>query len=106
MTAIHLKKDSFGELLKSDKPVFVDFWAPWCGPCKLAGPVVDELAKEYKDKAVVAKVNVDEEKDLAQQYGVMSIPTVVILKKGKEVERKIGFPGKEEYQAMLDKYVD
>lgn len=106
MTALNLTKKDFEEkVLKSDKPVMVDFWAPWCGPCRLAGPVIDELAKEYKDKAGVYKVNVDEDQELAQQYGVMSIPTVVVFKDGKEVERQVGFPGKEGYQAMLDKVI-
>ena len=106
MTAIHFKKDDFEEkVLKSKKPVMVDFWAEWCSPCKMAGPVVDELAKEYKGKAVIGKVNIDEEQELAGKYGGMSIPTVIIFKEGKEVERKVGFPGKDAYQALLDKLV-
>ena len=80
----------------------LDFWAPWCGPCRMAGPAIDELAEEYKDKAIIGKVNIDEEKELAEKYGVMSIPTVIVFKDGKEVDRKIGFPGKEAYQKMIE----
>jgi len=104
MSAIHFKKDDFEEkVIKSKRPVMVDFWAIWCGPCKMAGPVVDELAKEYKGKAVIGKVNIDEEQELAQKYGVMSIPTIIIFKDGKEVERKVGFPGKQGYEEMIKK---
>lgn len=104
MTAIHFKKEDFEEkVIKSKKPVMVDFGAPWCAPCRMAEPVIDELAKEYKGKAVIGKVNIDEEQDLAGKYGVMSIPTVIIFKEGKEVERKVGFPGKEGYEEMIKK---
>lgn len=104
MPAIHLTKKDFEE--KIEKGVFlVDFWAVWCGPCRMAGPVIDELAEEYKDKALVGKVNVDEEQELAANFGVMSIPTVIVFKDGKEVERVTGFVGKEGYQAKLDKFI-
>jgi thioredoxin 1 len=105
MSTQHFTKDIFEKTLKGEKPVMVDFFSEWCGPCKMAGPVIDQLAEEYKDKVVVGKVNVDEERELAQQYGVMSIPTVIVFKDGKEVERKVGFVGKEGYQAMLDKHL-
>ena len=105
MTALHIAKNDFEEkVIKSKKPVMVDFGAPWCAPCRMAEPVFDELSEEYKGKAVIGKVNIDEEQELAQKYGVMSIPTVIIFKDGKEVERKVGFPGKEGYQEMIDKY--
>lgn len=103
MTTIHFTKNNLGEKLKSDKLVMVDFFAEWCGPCKMAGPVIDELAGEYKGKAIIGKVNIDEEQELASKYKVMSIPTVIVFKNGKEVDRKVGFPGKEGYQKMLDK---
>ncbi len=104
MPATHLKKDDFEQkALKSDKPVLIDFFAEWCGPCKMAAPVIDELADEYKDKAVVAKVNVDEEQEIASKYGVMSIPTVILLKDGKEVDRQVGFIGKDGYEDMIKK---
>ncbi len=105
MAAVHFAKDNFAKTLKEDKPVMVDFFATWCGPCRMAGPVLDELAKEYKDKVVIGKVDVDEEKDLAQQYGVMSIPTVIVFKEGKEVERITGFPGKEGYEEVIKKLI-
>ncbi len=106
MSALHFSKTDFEEkAVKSDKPVLIDFFAEWCGPCKLAGPVVDELAEEYKDKVVIGKVNVDEQPDLAAKYGVMSIPTVIMLKAGKEVDRQVGFPGKDGYIQMLKKHL-
>ena len=104
MNSEHFTKDNFEEkVIKSTIPVMVDFWATWCGPCRMAGPVIDQLVKQYKDRLVVGKVNVDEEKELAQKYGVMSIPTVVFFKAGKEVERTVGFPGKEEYEEVIKK---
>jgi thioredoxin 1 len=89
------------EVIKSKLPVFVDFFAPWCGPCQMAAPIIDELAKEYEGKAKVVKLNVDESPKAAQKYGVMSIPTVVIFKDGKEAKRTVGFPGKEGYETLL-----
>lgn len=105
MAAGHFTKDNFAKTLKGDKPVMVDFFGTWCGPCRMAGPVLDNLAEEYKDKVVIGKVDVDEEKDLAQQYGVMSIPTVIVFKEGKEVERITGFPGKEGYEEAIKKVI-
>lgn len=103
MAALHFsKKDFEKKVIKSKKPVFVYFSAVWCPPCRMAGPIVDELAEEYKGKAVVGKINVDEEQELGSKFGVMSVPTVIVFKEGKEVDRKIGFPGKGGYQAMLD----
>lgn len=98
-------KDFEDKVLKTDKPVLVDFWAPWCGPCKIAGPVIEELAKEYKDKINVVKLNVDENQESAQKYGVLSIPTVVIFKDGKEEARQVGFAGKEGYEDLIKKVV-
>lgn len=89
-------------VLKSDKPVLVDFWAPWCGPCKMVGPEVEALAKDYEGKAVVAKVNVDENQQLASQYNVMSIPTIIVFKGGQESKRLVGFRPKKELGAAID----
>lgn len=81
---------TFDDLLTNDLPVVIDFWAPWCGPCRMLSPVVDEIAGELEGKIVVAKCNVDENQNLAMKYGVMSIPTIVMLKGGSEVMRSVG----------------
>lgn len=89
------------EVLKSDKPVFVDFWAPWCGPCQMMGPVVDQLAEEVKG-AKVGKVNVDENPATAQKYGIMSIPTMKIFKNGQVVKEFVGMQGKDILKSELE----
>lgn len=95
--AIELKSADFEEkVIKSDKPVLVDFFAPWCGPCQMLAPTIDELSKEMEGKAGVYKVNVDEEGDLANKYNVMSIPTIVIFKDGKPVNQMTGAQPKEQ----------
>ena len=93
------------EVLNSDQPVLVDFWAAWCGPCKLLGPTIEELHKEMGDKVKIGKVNVDENQALAAAYGIMSIPTVIILKGGKIVEQFIGMQPKGVYIDALNKYM-
>lgn len=85
-----------------DMPVVVDFWAPWCGPCKVVGPTIDELAKEYSGKVKVGKLNVDENPEAASKYGVMSIPTVMIFKNGQPVKSMIGAQAKENYKRAFD----
>lgn len=89
------------QVLKSKLPVMVDFWATWCGPCQMAGPIVDQLADDYKGKIVIGKLDVDEQQKTAAKYGVMSIPTVILFKDGKEVGRKVGFAGRPMYENLL-----
>ena len=98
-------QDFEDEVLKADKPVLVDFSAEWCAPCKMAGPILDKLADEFKEKIKIVKINVDESQELAQKYQVMSIPTVIVFDKGKETGRKIGFPGEEGYRTMVNQAV-
>ena len=90
------------EVLKSSQPVVVDFWAPWCGPCRSMAPVIEELANDYQGKAKVAKLNVDENQALAGQFGVMSIPTIIFFKDGKAVGQIVGFTPKNKLSQKLD----
>lgn len=103
MAAIHFTSDGFNKALAQGGVMLVDFWAGWCGPCRMLGPVIDQLSEEYAGKVIVGKVNVDDEPVLAQQFGVMSIPNVVILKNGKEVDRLVGVQPKGNFTAKLDK---
>jgi thioredoxin 1 len=101
MSAINVNKNNFNEeVLQSDKPVLIDFWASWCGPCRMVSPVVEEIASERSD-IKVGKVNVDEEQELAMQFGVMSIPTLVVMKDGKVVSRAVGARPKAQILEML-----
>jgi len=100
--ALKITKENFqSEIVNSELPVLVDFWAAWCGPCKTIGPKIEELSVELEGKAKVCKINVDEEMALAQQFSVMSIPTMVVFKGGKEVHRVVGVRGKEELRSLL-----
>ena len=100
--SLKITKDNFDqEVMNSSVPVLIDFWAAWCGPCKTIGPRIEELAVEVGDKAKVCKVNVDEEMSLAQKFGVMSIPTMVVIQGGKEVKRVVGVRDKAELRALL-----
>ena len=101
MSVIHINKSNFqNEVLDSEKPILLDFWASWCGPCRMVSPVVDEIASERGD-IKVGKVNVDEQPELAAQFGVMSIPTLVVMKGGKVVNQIVGARPKAQILAML-----
>ena len=103
MAEITLTGENFAEsVLKSDKPVLVDFWAPWCGPCRMFSPVVDQVAEAQAGKAKVVKVNIDEEPELAQRYGVMSIPTLIVFKAGQPAATSVGLKSKAAVEKLLD----
>nr|WP_325297514.1 thioredoxin [uncultured Dysosmobacter sp.] len=103
MAIKHLKTAEFDAAVDGASLAMVDFWASWCGPCKMLSPVVETIAEEYAGKALVGKVNVDEEPELARRFGVMSIPTVVFLKNGREFDRKVGVMPAEAFTEILDK---
>ncbi|HWQ72081.1 MAG TPA: thioredoxin [Desulfitobacteriaceae bacterium] len=92
------------DVIGSETPVLVDFWAPWCGPCRMVAPVVEQLADEYAGRIAIGKLNVDENGSLASQFGIMSIPTLGIFKDGKMVDKVIGFSSKANLTEMLNKY--
>ncbi|MEB3005331.1 thioredoxin [Capnocytophaga sp. G2] len=101
--ALQITDASFDEVvLKSDKPVLVDFWATWCGPCRMLGPVIEEVAKEYEGKVVVGKIDVDSNQEFAAKYGVRNIPTVLVFKNGEVVGRQVGVAPKKTYTDALD----
>ena len=106
MALVHFSKDGFDKALASGGLMAVDFWAAWCGPCRMMGPVIAKLAQDYEGKAIVGKVNVDEEQELAIRYGVMSIPTVIFFKEGQEVERQVGLTPGADPVAELSKIMD
>ena len=102
----HLKEqDVTAQALKDKGVALVDFWAPWCGPCRMVSPIVEELAQDYEGKALVGKVNVDDEAGAAAAYRVASIPTLILFKDGEEKERLVGARGKETLEELLDKYL-
>ena len=103
-TAVQQVTDAdFDQVLNGGKPVFVDFWAPWCGPCRLIGPVVEELAPSYEGRAFITKMNVDDNPIVAQRFGVTSIPTLMMFKNGKLVDRMVGAAPKSELAKFIDR---
>ena len=103
MAELTITNDNFEqEVLKADKPVVIDFWAPWCGPCKMMGPVIEKFAEEYSDKYIVGKVNVDDEPELAGRFNVMSIPTIKVFKNGAETASALGVQPLEKLLALVE----
>ncbi len=103
MSVITITNDNFKrEVLESNKPVLVDFWASWCGPCRMVSPIVDEISEEANGKFKVGKINVDEQPELASQFNVMSIPTLIVFKNGAPAKSTVGVRGKEDILAMLE----
>lgn len=103
MSVLTVNKHNFqNEVMQADVPVLMDFWAPWCGPCRMFSPIVDEVAEEMAGRAKVVKINIDEEPELAQQYGVMSIPTLICVKNGKVAAKSVGVRSKQQVEQMLD----
>ena len=100
MSVIAITKENFETYANADKPLLLDFWAPWCGPCRMVAPIVEEIAAE-RDDIVVGKVNVDEEMELAVKFGIISIPTLILLKNGMEVEKIVGYRPKDDILEML-----
>ena len=102
MAEITITKENFeAEVIKSDKPVLIDFWASWCGPCKMLSPIIAQIADEYDGKIKVGKVNVDEQPELANAFSVSSIPTVVVIKEGKVTNMSVGYRPKDQIEALL-----
>ena len=100
MSILHITKENFDEIVGGSKPVLLDFWAPWCGPCRMVAPIVEEIAAE-RDDVIIGKVNVDEEMELAVKFGIVSIPTLVYLKDGMEVDKIVGYRPKSDIEDML-----
>ena len=100
--ALEITDSNFQEILAEGKPVVMDFWAPWCGPCKMVGPIIDELATEYEGKVIIGKCDVDENGDVAAEYGIRNIPTVLFFKNGELVDKQVGSAPKSGYVSKIE----
>ena len=100
--ALEITDSNFQEILAEGKPVVMDFWAPWCGPCNMVGPIIDELATEYEGKVIIGKCDVDENGDVAAEYGIRNIPTVLFFKNGELVDKQVGSAPKSAYVAKIE----
>ena len=100
--ALEITDSNYKDLLAAGKPVVIDFWAPWCGPCKMVGPVIEELAAEYEGKALIGKCDVDENDDVAAEFGIRNIPTVLFFKDGKLVDKQVGSDPKDSYASKIE----
>ena len=100
--ALEITDSNFQEILAEGKPVVMDFWAPWCGPCKMVGPIIDELATEYEGKVIIGKCDVDDNGDVAAEYGIRNIPTVLFFKNGELVDKQVGSAPKSAYVAKIE----
>ncbi|MBR6539099.1 MAG: thioredoxin [Bacteroides sp.] len=100
--ALEITDSNYKEILAEGKPVVIDFWAPWCGPCKMVGPIIDELATEYEGKAIIGKCDVDDNDDVASEFGIRNIPTVLFFKDGQLVDKQVGSAPKATYAAKID----
>ncbi len=106
MAVMNVTADSFeNEVLKSDKAVMVDFWASWCGPCRMTSPIMEEIASEFDDRAKICKVDIDANEELAQKYRIMSIPSVFIFRDGRVVQKSVGVKSKQEFSKMLEESI-
>ena len=99
--ALQITDESFRELITGEKPVVIDFWAEWCGPCRMLGPVIEELAEQYEDKVIIGKMNVDENAEISEEYGVRSIPTILFFKDGELKDKHIGAASKSVLEGKL-----
>ena len=103
MAAINLNKEQFQQMAEGGKPILVDFWAPWCGPCKMVGPIIDELAELYDGQVIIGKCDVDESSDLPAEYGIRNIPTVLFFKNGELVDKQVGSAPKSAFDEKIKK---
>ncbi len=101
--ALAINKENYQEIISSEKPVVIDFWAEWCGPCRMVAPIIDELAAEYEGRVVIGKCDVEENADITMKYGVRNIPTIIFLKGGELVDKQVGAASKDALKAKIEK---